>query len=283
MWSTVSPAVLGVLLLATQVSAKEEWLHDEWTKSVVLLEQGLENGTVGPLGNGFVVSYQDKDFLVTNRHLAERRGVVVTVGLSSRPGTPLRYSLDQVMRSTGLTWLLAPDADLAVVPLLLPTEAMQFADSLELSPLEVGSFKNWDFVRQGDDVYIVGFPVFLGAGSYARPILRSGTVALKEREGEFLVDATGLPGSSGGPVFLKLYRPDERTGKLATGRASFLVGIAGTHISYAEQAISTQTGRAKIVSEENSGLIVAYSADRIAALLRNYVETYDVDSATRHK
>jgi hypothetical protein len=275
---TLIPVVIGVQLLVTPVSAKEQSLDARWTKSVVLLEQVLQDGTVGPIGSGFITSYDGRDFLVTNRRNAERRGLVLTVNLTTRPGTPLRYSVDEVTRSTGLPWSMAPDADIAVIPLVLPTEARQFADSLDVTPVGINSFKNWDYIREGDDVYILGFPIFLGPGPHTRPIIRSGTVALKEREGEFLVDVTILPGNSGGPVLLKLYKSEERTGKLATGQASFLVGIAGTHIAYSEQTISAQTGRPKVVSEENSGLAVAYSTDRIAALLRDYLEKYDVDS-----
>jgi hypothetical protein len=275
---TVSLVLFVALSLVSPASAKELRGGRDWTQSVVLLEQVLEDGTVGPIGTAFVVSYDSRSFIVTNRRLVERRGLVVTVMLTSRPGTPLRYSVEDVARSTGHPWSLAPDADIAVIPLQLPDEARQFADSLDLVPAEVDDFESWEFLREGDDVYLVGFPVFLGGGGYTRPIVRSGTVALKERAGEFLVDATALPGGGGGPVFLKLYAPETRTGKLATGRASSMVGIASTYVSFAEQALSARTGRAKVVSEENAGLVVVHSADRIVALLRDYVDRYGFDA-----
>ncbi len=276
---TMMTVLLVVQVLATAVSAQAKDVTAEWRTSLVLLEQTLEDNTIAPVGNGFVVSYDGRDFVVTNRRIAEQRGLIITVGLTSRPGTPLRYLVDEVTRSVGLSWSVAPDADIAVIPLVLPAEARQFADSLNVTPLDIAASKSWDFARVGDDVYVLSFPLFLGAGPHTQPIVRSGTVALKDREGEFLVDATTLPGSSGGPVFLKFYRSDERTGKLATGRASYLLGVAGAYISYAEQAISTQTGRAKTVSEENSGLLIVYSADRVAALLRDYLERFDAEGA----
>ena len=275
--SLVWVLALAVFLVA-QGSEAGEPLTPGWKKMIVIFEQLPDTTAFVALSSGFVVEHEDNGFLVTTRRTAERGGLFVRLGLRSRPGIPFRYSLDEMTRSRGLPWLVARDADVAIIPLALPVGAGHLADSLDVLAIESSAFREWDSLREGDDVYLLGYPLTIGVGIHSRPVVRAGTIALREREGEFLVDANVRPGNSGGPVFLKLYKPDGRTDRLATGAASSLAGIVSTYISYQESSVSTQTGRLAVTSEENSGLVIVYSSDTIAALLADYAARYDVRS-----
>jgi hypothetical protein len=273
-------SVFGVLLAAAG-SAEENWLSPGWKKMVVVFEQLPDTTAFVALGSGFVVEHEDNRFLVTTRGTAEQGGLFVRLGLRSRPGIPFRYSIDEMTRSTGLPWLVARDADVAVIPLVLPVGGAHLSDSLDVLAVGTSSIRGWDSVQEGDDVYILGFPLAIGAGIHSRPVVRAGTIALKEREGEFLVDANVHPGNTGGPVFLKLYEKSKRTDGRATGTARAVVGILSAYVPYPRSSVSTQTGRVTLTSEVNSGLVIVYSADTITALLGDYVTRYDLAAVGR--
>ena len=70
-----------------------------------------------------------------------------------------------------------------------------------------------------------------------------------------------FPGNSGGPVFL---RP-ETTALQGTNphMASKLIGVVHAYLPYFDAAISQQTGRPRVIFEENSGLARVETVDGI--------------------
>lgn len=73
-----------------------------------------------------------------------------------------------------------------------------------------------------------------------------------------MVDAQTFPGSSGGPI---ISRPEHISisGTPNNDRAN-LIGI---FIPYRETLYSRQTGRDRMIQEENSGLTIVHPVDRI--------------------
>ena len=62
--------------------------------------------------------------------------------------------------------------------------------------------------HEGDEVFLLGFPIGWSPGSQDYPIVRSGVLAqirgwLKGDHKTFLVDGSGFPGNSGGPIVTK--------------------------------------------------------------------------------
>jgi len=87
----------------------------------------------------------------------------------------------------------------------------------------------------------------------------------------FYIDAFAFPGNSGSPVFLKPspIRFDE--GGISIGRDQLggkFVGIIGEYLPYQEIAISTQTGRPRVVFEENTGLSKVWSVTFIKQIVK---------------
>src|SRR5262249_25715689 len=119
-------------------------------------------------------------------------------------------------------------------------------------------------VSEGDFVYVLGFPMGLIGGTRNTVIVRGGNIAriqdtLAGTSWLYLVDATIFPGNSGGPVVVK---PEAFAieGTKAQSRA-YLVGIVQGYVPYEDVAISQQTGRPRVVFEENSGLGAVHPVD----------------------
>ena len=122
-------------------------------------------------------------------------------------------------------------------------------------------------VEEGSFVYALGFPMNL-VDAIKAPICRLGCVsrvmdAFIRQKGHptFLVDATVFPGNSGGPI---INRPEEISiTDTPSNSSANLIGILSEYIPYQETLYSRQTGRARMIQEENSGLTVVHPVDRI--------------------
>ena len=122
-------------------------------------------------------------------------------------------------------------------------------------------------VEEGSLVYALGFPMNL-VDPIKVPICRLGCISrvtdaflLKKGTPKFLVDAQTFPGNSGGPI---ISRPEfiSIDGTPANS-SSNLIGILSAYIPYRETLYSRQTGRDRMIQEENSGLTIVHPVDRI--------------------
>ena len=98
--------------------------------------------------------------------------------------------------------------------------------------------------------------------THKRPIARSGTVARVDEDG-IIIETFVFPGNSGGPV---VYSPPLKLGRGFDTRLineERLVGVVSSYIPYEEVAISPQTGRHRVVFEENSGLSEIIPAEAV--------------------
>ncbi len=122
-------------------------------------------------------------------------------------------------------------------------------------------------VDEGCLVYALGFPMNL-VDNIKTPICRLGCISrvsdafvLRKGTPVFLVDAQTFPGNSGGPI---VSRPEVLAinGTPNNSNAN-LIGILSAYIPYRESLYSAQTGRERMVQEENSGLTIVHPVDRI--------------------
>ena len=174
-----------------------------------------------------------KLWLITCKHViqagVESNEIFARLNKSEHSGMQtFRISLQ---RGDGLDWTLHPTADVAVIPVLwqgLEAKGVRWetfaAGRNALSrtrAAEVG-------LTEGDEVFIVGFPAGWMEGRQDYPIVRHGVLAqiqgwLKEEHDTFLVDGSGFPGNSGGPVITKPQR-FAVAGTQAVG-GSWLIGM----------------------------------------------------------
>lgn len=130
-------------------------------------------------------------------------------------------------------------------------------------------------VSEGDLIYILGFPMGLTGGIRNNVVVRLGCISqiqntLKKLRMEFLIDASIFPGNSGSPVLL---RPEIASIMGTTAiNTSFLIGIVKSYLPYKDTAVSSQTGKIKLVSEENSNLAEIIPIDFINETINEDLE-----------
>jgi len=123
-----------------------------------------------------------------------------------------------------------------------------------------------DRITEGDRVFVLGFPMGLVTSDRQYVICRSGSFArvrdyLEKRTKDYLVDVPVFPGNSGGPVIIC---PSALAiqGTNMIQRADF-IGVVKSYVPYQDAAISQQTGRPRIVFEENSGLTAVEGSQEV--------------------
>jgi hypothetical protein len=121
-------------------------------------------------------------------------------------------------------------------------------------------------VTEGEGVFALGYPMGNVGNTRQYVILRGGVIArihdmLDGYSSDYIIDAPVFPGNSGGPVII---RPEitciEGTKHQNSSR---LIGLVKSYITYKDIAISPQTGRARVVFEENTGLTNVEPVDYI--------------------
>ncbi len=152
------------------------------------------------------------------------------------------------------------EVDLAVIPIdanVLDRDGIQF-EYFQSNKDVAGRERLEEMgVSEGDFGYILGFPMGLVGEERDFVIVRQGTIArirdyLAGAQKEFLMDCLIFPGNSGGPVVTKPESVAVRGTKRVSG--GYLIGVVARTLNYREEARSVQTGRTRVVFEDNSGL-----------------------------
>ncbi len=210
-------------------------------------------------------------YLVTNRHvLAGLRQAFLR--FNPQADKPAReYDLRLFDEAGNALWFMHPDEeiDIAVAPInfdLLQEQGMQvsyFESDAHAACIEKIKALG---ITEGDFAYLLGFPMGLVGKQRNAVIVRSGTIArirdtLVKADSTFLVDAFVFPGNSGGPVVSK---PDALASEGTQAQnASYLIGVVQAYVPYQDVALSAQTGRPRVIFEENSGLTAVQPVDGI--------------------
>ncbi|WP_242903469.1 serine protease [Lysobacter sp. CFH 32150] len=209
-------------------------------------------------------------FLVTNKHVLNGKdNIIVRFGNSDHSGV-LDYPV-QLQDANGAIWIghPAPDIDVAAISinahvLRRDTAAFEFF-SLDKNAVGIAEMRSMG-VSEGDGVFVLGFPMGIVAEQTMFVIARAGCIArvrdvLNSHASAFLIDANIFPGNSGGPVVIS---PElaSITGTQAIHRSA-LIGIVKSYVPYQDVAISKQTGNARVIFEENSGLALVETVDSI--------------------
>ena len=201
-------------------------------------------------------------FLLSNKHVLDgNQEIWIKLNASDASGSK-DYKIPLVFKNGRPTWVGHTDAAVDIGAIVINANALKqenrkfglfHSDEHVLVPADLKSLG----VSEGDGVFALGFPMGMVDISTQYVICRSGAISrirdmLDGKNNSFLVDAPVFPGNSGGPVIL---RPEiiAIEGTKAINKAS-LVGIVCSYVPYRDTAVSTQTGKPRIVFEENSGL-----------------------------
>ncbi|MEE9239612.1 MAG: trypsin-like peptidase domain-containing protein [bacterium] len=226
-------------------------------------------------------------FLVTSRHVLEGNDSMVVRFNPLTSHQAKDYDIPLYNQSGTRLWKGHPDISLDVAALGMDADFLErqevsysyFQSNSHLMPVEEMERRG---VSEGDFIYVLGFPMGIVAPDRQYVIARSGIIArlrdtLEKQSKDFLVDAMVFPGNSGGPV---IYKPEiisiEGTQSVATPA---LIGIVSGYLTFKETALSEQTGQARIVFEENSGLSTVIPTDYIMETIEACFSTMNIREA----
>ncbi len=189
-------------------------------------------------------------------------------------GAPVILSDGSPVVTTRKLWTPHPSVDLAAMQ-LPPT----LSDSVppDMKAFRISDILNdalqreWD-IGASDETFILAFHPGIMNGEPSSAVIRHGTIAFFPSGADtFLVDSFVFPGNSGSPVILKPTIVNLKGYQFTVSgnaRQAYLLGVVVEFIPYTDLAISPQTQRPRITFEENSGLVRAVRAEKVAELLR---------------
>lgn len=252
-----------------------------FTNAVVALGIELPNKTKHWIGTGFIVGRKEKDnpnmstyYIITNKHVVDGKNTIF-VRFNSTEGELVKdYPINLSDKNGKLVYSAHPNTATDIIAIqikpqtLVKDKSIWGSFDLEDNALTLEQMKTTG-VEEGTLVYALGFPMNLVNNIIKAPICRLGCISrifdafLLSKKGTpvYLVDAQTFPGNSGGPI---INRPEQMSiqGTAHNGSAN-LIGILNSYIPYRDTLVSQQTGEARMVQTENSGLTVVHPVDRI--------------------
>lgn len=112
-------------------------------------------------------------------------------------------------------------------------------------------------IHTGDSLFVLGFPMSINGKAKNFVIVRQGIIARVDEEvlneRFYYIDASAYPGNSGGPVIVK---PEIVSIQGTTSNNSAgLIGVISSGETYSDVAVSSQTGEARVIFTEQTGLV----------------------------
>lgn len=252
--------------------------------AVVALGVQTTDGNKHWVGTGFLVGRKEQDdkskstiYIVTNKHVVmNQRSLYVRFNNVEASGT--KDLLMTLIDSNGVKIYSEhphKDADIVAIQ-IIPKVIIENKLSLSYFDLDDHALKLEQMketgVYEGSLIYALGFPMNLVNDSVKAPICRLGCIARvadafvnAKNADVYLVDSHTFPGNSGGPI---ISRPEHISiSGTPNNTSANLIGILSAYIPYRETLYSRQTGRDRMIQEENSGLTIVHPVDRIAEVV----------------
>lgn len=249
-------------------------LIDDLKKTVVFLGKITDEKKVHFFATGFLVSIKNIYHLITAKHVIvdvktnkiEDNGVYIY--FNSKVGEIAQRSLEETKKKFGVDWIFHKNhqVDIAVIPFGLDPQK----DDVKVIP--ENQFLSPERLFELYDVFFLSYQPGVKSQKRIVPVIRNGMVSLINNDKTFYIDGFVFPGNSGSPVFLKHspIRFDEKG--ISIGGDSLggkFTGVIGEYLTYQEVAISAQTGRTRVVFEENTGLSKVWSVSFISEIIES--------------
>lgn len=209
-------------------------------------------------------------YLVTAKHVVKNHKGDILVRVNPATGGFKQFSLQSEPKPGHNTWFFHPDPSIDVAVCKVNADALITLGIAEGFMASEQSMKRKELaendVGPGDGIFVLGFPMNLAGEKRNHVIARDGIIArvsemLDGGSTTYMIDARVYPGNSGGPVVLK---PEAMAiqGTKAHPQAA-LIGLVTSYRAYFEHAVSPQTGRTRVIFEENSGLAEVLPIDYV--------------------
>jgi len=217
------------------------------------------------IATGFLVNIDGKIHLVTAKHVVfnkEDRNFIddkIRIFLNTKNNNVGASSLKDLKEKYQVNWVFHEneDVDIAIIPFGLRPD-----DDVKVIPNNL--FLNSKSLAELYDVFFLSYQPGIEPKTKINPILRSGTISLMDEDGLVYVDGTVFPGNSGSPVFLKpspIRYSDKGISIGGDTLGGKFIGVVGSYVTYSEIARSDQTGKPRVIFEENTGLSLMWPVD----------------------
>ncbi len=266
----------------------------DYLKSVVSIEKEVPDEKGGTrkqsIATGFLVGKevskdengvsQCKVFLVTNKHVyqnpkTKQNTAEVFFRFNTQDNASHYFKVPLLKEDNTPLWFKhnRDEVDLAVLP-INPEEIVS-------AKIDYYFFHNTDIfyakdfktnnISTGEGLFVLGFPMSLSGKAKNFVIVRQGIIARVDEEvlneGYFYIDASAYPGNSGGPV---VHKPEIISiNGTSTNSSAGLIGVISTGVTYTDLAISQQTGEARIMFTEQTGLVQVVPVELIFEIIDN--------------
>lgn len=251
-------------------------------KSIVFIGKRSQNPLTNEainrfIGTGVLIRIQGINHIITAKHViidTQTNDITKEMGVfyNKKNGNIGFVPLQEINESKGFKWIFHanPEVDLAIAPYTV------FAEQDVLLILEE-NLLTIENLFETKDVYFISYQPGLENPNKIIPIIRKGAISLIKDDKSFYIDGFAFPGNSGSPVFVTPspisfdYRGVRVGGDQYGGK---MIGIISSYLPYNETAISMQTGRVMMVTQENTGLSEVWSID----LLKEICESDEFNS-----
>jgi S1-C subfamily serine protease len=244
-----------ILSAVVKVGTRDEIGQESWFGTGFLFDEDQKNDSV---------------FFVTNKHVFV--GVETIILDFRKVNSSDRESVDINLAENGREmWIGHPDAeiDIAVVPINRKRLHGRNLDFSSFGPTDCLQFEEFgkNGIGAGTDLFVIAFPISVVSEVEDYPYTRKGVVAevqalTNDEVDQFVIDGQIFPGNSGGPVLV-----GENEGKEMIVK---LIGVVRGLLYYSEEAQSIQSGRTRVIFEENSGLTVVETFNSVKECIDKY-------------
>ncbi len=271
----------------SQDSSKSKPFFEQFKFTVTLVETVSAKSTpdslvLDPVGTAFWVqdSSSDSYILVSNKHVFGDISEAVLSQYSATGQTSALMIVRLKDQNGRRLWTAHPDSltDIAAIKVKYFKRIGQ--TKAEIIGIPTDLFAKSDELIEGDDVFILGFPMGIRTTAKSFPLLRTGVLSLKPTEdflllpngaiigrNVYLLDANILGGNSGSPVFLKpgMTRPFINPGELGKITQPKLIGIVSAYINDLLPLVRTNSS---IYAEGNSGITIVHRSEEILKVVK---------------
>ena len=238
-------------------------LLEEIKKTVVFIGETRINSEDKPedifVATGVLVRIDNIFHLITAKHVIfdsgkkELKDSDLWIAFNTKDNKIVKRSVKETKERFGVEWIFHEKAevDLAIMPTVLDS------NNDDLKVVDSKLFLKIEHLYELYDVFFLSFQPGIPTEDVIKPVIRSGTISRINRNKTFYIDGSAFPGNSGSPVFLKPSPIRFDKGNISLGGDQLggkFVGIIGEYLPYQEIAISIQTGKPRVIFEENTGL-----------------------------
>jgi len=263
--------------------------------AVVSIEVEADNNAKRPIATGFLFGKRAgadpkgsplyRVFLVTNRHVFQNPSTKkyvekVFLRLNKEGGKETKYyPVDLLNAESKPIWIQHDDerVDIAVLSIngqMLREEGISFFFFTDDEHTFLMRDREAVGIATGDSLFVLGFPMGIRGELQNAAIARKGIIARIDdellKEHYFYVDTSVYPGNSGGPVIIEA--EIMAVGGTKSVNQTRLIGVVSSGVTYQDIAVSQQTGRSRVIFEEQTGLTRVVPIDSVIEAIGSYLK-----------